>query len=57
MAFIKQGSPSTILKVSEVVKEGEDQKIKVHASRPEKPKPSVGDEGDGPEKVGGTHNG
>jgi hypothetical protein len=37
MAFIKQGSPSTIIKVTEVVEEGKEKVIKTVASRPEKP--------------------
>ena len=46
--MIKTGSPSSILKVTEIVKEGEDNKIKVIASRPEEPKQ------DKTEAVGGT---
>lgn len=49
MAFIKQGSPSTILKVTELIKEGEAKKIKVIADRPEKPSRDGEDE-----KIGGT---
>lgn len=51
--LIKTGSPSKIMKVAEVVKEGEA--LKVTACVPAKPEDKKGDGSGEPEKIGGTN--
>ena len=54
MSMIKTGSPSGILKVAEVVKEGD--RLKVTACVPGKPVDKNSGSGEPSEKIGGTKN-